>query len=448
MTNGSVGEGEAHRRRVLLAAHPTAGHTNGLRAIGARLRERGHSVAFAIMGGRLPFSGAWPAPIQVGFRLSRSIAEEGLEVLPLAGSHSVLWHAARLPFKKGQAEMKVALSLFTTGLERQARQVAAHAERWRAEVVVGDYLMPAAMLGAELAKVPYVALYHSGLPFPVEGAPPFGSRLPVSARGTTAWLDAERGLAELSTMFDERIGSAARALGMPAYRTGLLTGLVSRDLNLLATVPALEPGLAPPSGPMVMVGPCLPRSSSPSATRHPALDVLPEAGFRVYVSLGTVFNGKPWVFERVLEGLEGLEAHVVVSAGSSYRRLKASPRGPRTHLFAQVPQVALLPQVDVVVTHGGNNTVQECLAAGRPMVVLPFGGDQIANAARVERLGVGEGLDVDALTPARLRQAVERARLGAGRASTLAKALEGLDGAGDAAAAVLALVEFRSQRIS
>lgn len=440
--------GEATRRRVLLAAQPTAGHTNGLRAIGARLREQGHPVAFTIIDARLPFPEVWPASIQVGFRLSRSIAEEGMEVLPLASPLSMLWHAARLPFKKGQAEMKVALSIFTAGLERQARQVAAHAQRWGAEVVLGDYLMPAAMLGAELTRVPYVALYHSGLPFPVEGAPPFGSGLPASARGTAAWLEAERGLADLSSMFDERIASAARALGMPGYRTGLFTGLVSRDLNLLATVPALEPGLAAPSGPMRMVGPCLPRSTAASAAGHPALDVLPEDGLRVYVSLGTVFNGKPSVFARVLEGLEALGAHVVVSAGSSYGRLKARPRGPRTHLFAQVPQVALLPQVDVVVTHGGNNTVQECLAAGRPMVVLPFGGDQVANAARVERLGVGEGLDVEGMTPARLREAVERVRLAAGRAAALAKALEGLDGAGAAAAAVLALVEVCGRRDS
>jgi MGT family glycosyltransferase len=301
------------------------------------------------------------------------------------------------------------------------------------------------MLGAELAQVPYVALYHSGLPFPVEGAPPFGSGLPASARGTPAWVEAERGLTELSSMFDERVGSAARALGMPAYRSGLFTGLVSRDLNLLATVPALEPGLEPLTGPMKMVGPCLPRPADAEASSHPALEVLPESGLRVYVSLGTVFNGKPKVFERVLEGLESLGAHVVVSAGASYGRLKERPRGPRIHLFPQVPQVALLPRVDVVVTHGGNNTVQECLAAGRPMVVLPFGGDQVANAARVERLGVGEGLDVERLTPGRLCEAVNRVRLATRRAAVIAKALEGVDGAGVAAAAVVALVEARAR---
>lgn len=431
-------------RRILLAAHPTAGHTNGLRAIAARLREQGHQVAFSIIEGKLPFSDAWPAPLRVAFGLSQAIAREGVEVLPLAASLPLLWHAARLPLKKGQAELEVALAVFTTGLEAHARQLAAYVSRWRAEVVVGDYLMPAAMLGARAGGVPYAALYHSGLPFPAEGAPPFGSGLPSSARGTAAWRAAERRLVELSRSFAERVAGAAAALGVSAPGAEVFSTLLSKDLNLLATVPALEPGLAPLSGPVRMVGPCLPRAAVSAAVRHPALEVLPPDGLRVYVSLGTVFNGKPTVFERILEGLDGLGAHVVVAAGSSYAKLQRRRRGPRVHLFEQVPQVALLPQVDVVVTHGGNNTVQECLAAGRPMVVLPFGGDQLANATRVERLGVGLGLDVASMTPARLSSAVEQVRHAAARARTLAEALRGVDGARDAAAAVLELLEARA----
>ncbi len=34
--------------RILLAAHPTVGHTSALRAIGVRLREQGHWVGFCI----------------------------------------------------------------------------------------------------------------------------------------------------------------------------------------------------------------------------------------------------------------------------------------------------------------------------------------------------------------------------------------------------------------
>jgi hypothetical protein len=58
--------------------------------------------------------------------------------------------------------------------------------------------MPAALLGTRLAKQPIVALHHYALPFPADGALPFGSVLPESARGTDAWRGAEAGLARMS----------------------------------------------------------------------------------------------------------------------------------------------------------------------------------------------------------------------------------------------------------
>merc|ERR1712045_570870 len=55
-----------------------------------------------------------------------------------------------------------------------------------------------------------------------------------------------------------------------------------------------------------------------------------------------------------------------------------------------------LPQVDILktgvkifLTHGGQNSFTEALANGVPLVVCPGFGDQIENASKAERLGVG-----------------------------------------------------------
>mgnify|MGYP002136722849 FL=1 len=73
-----------------------------------------------------------------------------------------------------------------------------------------------------------------------------------------------------------------------------------------------------------------------------------------------------------------------------------------------LPQTTVIPQVDLVISHGGNNTVTETLHFGKPLIVLPLFWDQYENAQRIDELGFGVRLDTYGFADHELTGAVER----------------------------------------
>ncbi len=70
-----------------------------------------------------------------------------------------------------------------------------------------------------------------------------------------------------------------------------------------------------------------------------------------------------------------------------------SQRLPR-HIahFSYAPLSQLLPHCAALVHHGGIGTCSQALRAGIPQLIQPYAFDQYDNAARIERLGVGEAI--------------------------------------------------------
>jgi UDP:flavonoid glycosyltransferase YjiC (YdhE family) len=92
-------------------------------------------------------------------------------------------------------------------------------------------------------------------------------------------------------------------------------------------------------------------------------------------------------------------------------------KGPRADAFElsdnmwggdRLPQTSILPYVDLVITHGGNNTTTEALHFGKPMIVLPLFWDQYDNAQRMDELGFGVRLDTYAFEEDELHGAIDR----------------------------------------
>jgi UDP:flavonoid glycosyltransferase YjiC (YdhE family) len=73
-----------------------------------------------------------------------------------------------------------------------------------------------------------------------------------------------------------------------------------------------------------------------------------------------------------------------------------------------LPQPTILPLVDLVITHGGNNTTTEALHFGKPTIVLPLFWDQYDNAQRIDELGLGIRLPTYAFEEQELTGAIDR----------------------------------------
>jgi MGT family glycosyltransferase len=124
----------------------------------------------------------------------------------------------------------------------------------------------------------------------------------------------------------------------------------------------------------------------------------------LYLSLGSLGSADVGLMQGLIDTLGETDYAVVVSMGPQHDELRLAPNMTGQEFL---PQPAILPQVDVVITHGGNNTVTESLHFGKPMVVLPLFWDQHDNAQRMQELGLGRRLDTYRHEPAELIAAIE-----------------------------------------
>ena len=128
-------------------------------------------------------------------------------------------------------------------------------------------------------------------------------------------------------------------------------------------------------------------------------------GGLIYLSLGSLASADVALMERLVEVLGRTSHRFIVS------------KGPQADLYELadnmwgeefLPQPAVLPQVDLVITHGGNNTTTECFHHGKPMIAMPVFWDQYDNAQRVDEAGFGVRLDTYGFTDGEMTAALDR----------------------------------------
>ncbi len=118
----------------------------------------------------------------------------------------------------------------------------------------------------------------------------------------------------------------------------------------------------------------------------------------------------------------------------TYRATPFDRSGDEDPLERYIPQTLLFPRCDLVISHGGSNTVLAALTHGLPQVIVPITADQPQNAERCASAGVARVVPPADATAASIREAAldvlaePRYRLAARRMRAEMAALPDLDG--------------------
>ncbi len=162
----------------------------------------------------------------------------------------------------------------------------------------------------------------------------------------------------------------------------------------------------------------------------------PAGSALIYLSLGSLGSADVGLMRRLIAALGDSPHRFIVSKGPQHAEYQLAPNMVGAEFL---PQTSIVPQVDLVITHGGNNTTTEAFHFGKPLIALPLFWDQYDNAQRVHERGYGVRLATYAFTDGELHGAIDRL-LGdtalRARMAAIGERIRSTDGVGAAAASI------------
>ena len=131
---------------------------------------------------------------------------------------------------------------------------------------------------------------------------------------------------------------------------------------------------------------------------------LPDAPL-VFATLGTVMNTRTDLLAAFIEALRDEHVNLVVTVGRNGDPDQFGPQPPNVRIERYIPQSLLFPRCDLVISHGGSNTMLAALAHGIPQVIAPITADQPDNADRALAAGLTRVVPLAEVSPATIREA-------------------------------------------
>ncbi|MBF0106729.1 MAG: glycosyltransferase family 1 protein [Deltaproteobacteria bacterium] len=253
---------------------------------------------------------------------------------------------------------------------------------YRPDMVFASQLFHVGKMGAEMAGVPLVNVIPNPYLETGESQTPFIDK--KNDRG---------GFNEEMSRYWGRIHSVRAQIGLKKLPS--VKFIQSDFANIILTepdVPCLRRDLPDNcfiAGPMI-------DPDAGGETHHPVFDLMSKDAAKVFISLGTeesrhdealiFFNKVAAVFAE----LKSKNIQAVFFIGSRFKKRDMGHAGDNCVICDSfVPQRRIISQADLVISHGGWNTVHEALYDAKPQIVFPIAGHQFNTADWVVNRGVG-----------------------------------------------------------
>lgn len=267
-----------------------------------------------------------------------------------------------------------------------------------------------AAVAAEASGLPWAMVLPTLLPLPGAGIPPYGLGLKPMHHPIGRLRDRVLTRAVMG-MFDgamrPEINTMRATLGLPPL-DAVTDHMLSADRLLVLTGEPLEYSRIDLPAKVRFLGA---QNWDPPTPPQETPDWLLEPGDPwVLVTCSTDYQGDERLAAAAIDALRDEPVRVVVTLADASASAAELPYAPNARVERFVPHGAILQRSMAVITHGGMGIVQKSMAAGVPLVVVPFGRDQPEVARRVAEAGAGVALPSKRLDAGRLNDAFQKAR--------------------------------------
>lgn len=405
--------------RVLAYTSPARGDLYPLVPILDELLRRGHEIHIRTLAGEVD-----------------QLAGRGFDARPIDPRIEAIRHDD-WKHKGPRASLAAGTAVFVARATHDSQDLRAAIDEVQPDVLLLDMNPWGALAVAEASGRPWATIQPYPLPVSSPDAPPFGPGL-APARGPLGRLrDAivrplvigavERAilpkLNEVRRLVDARL-PAIRSANDLYGRPPLLLYLTAEPFEYHRRVWPAN---------VRMVGPC---AWEPDAEVPAWLDET--TGPIALVSTSSEFQADAVLAQTAFDALAGSDMTVIATLPSDDPSRLRVPSNGRAASFA--PHGPILARATVAITHGGMGVTQKALAAGVPVVAVPFGRDQPEVARRVEVSGAGVRLAPGRLNAETLRAAVTEAIACRPGANAVAEGYRAAGGPSAAASNVEALL--------